>query len=203
MARLFSYVVARDYGFAPNPFFGVCTLATCKPGIRKTAVPGDWIVGTGSKRKSRSGYFVFVMQVSDALTFNDYWERPEFRRKRPNLEAGRRHAFGDNIYFRDGRGRWHQQNSHHSYADGTPNYHNIRNDTGADRVLLGHKFAYWGGDGPEIPVAFRKCYGVDICAGRGYKRWFLACLVDEFAAWFGLLEESGCLGVPLEWRTMR
>src|SRR5712671_5339411 len=33
--RLYSYVVARDFGFAPNPFFGVCTLATCKPDIRK------------------------------------------------------------------------------------------------------------------------------------------------------------------------
>ena len=33
--RLFSYVVARDYGFAPNPFYEMCTLATCKPRIRK------------------------------------------------------------------------------------------------------------------------------------------------------------------------
>jgi hypothetical protein len=42
--------VARDYGFAPNPFFGVCTLATCKPKIRKAAAIGDWVVGTGSSR---------------------------------------------------------------------------------------------------------------------------------------------------------
>src|SRR5262245_31415483 len=44
--RLYSYVVARDYGFAPNPFYGFCTLATCKPDIRRTADIGDWIVGT-------------------------------------------------------------------------------------------------------------------------------------------------------------
>lgn len=37
--------VARDYGFAPNPFFGVCTLATCKPRIRSVAQIGDWVVG--------------------------------------------------------------------------------------------------------------------------------------------------------------
>ena len=47
--RLHSYVVARDYGFAPNPFFGVCTLATCKPKIRSAAKLGDWVMGTGSK----------------------------------------------------------------------------------------------------------------------------------------------------------
>jgi len=30
MPRLFSYVVDHDYGFAPNPSGGFCTLAKCK-----------------------------------------------------------------------------------------------------------------------------------------------------------------------------
>jgi hypothetical protein len=51
--RLFSYVVARDYGFAPNPFHRHCTLATCKPGIRARAAVGDWVIGTGAKTKYR------------------------------------------------------------------------------------------------------------------------------------------------------
>ena len=46
---IYSYVVARDYGFAPNPFYGCCTLATCKPIIRRMAQVGDWVIGTGSK----------------------------------------------------------------------------------------------------------------------------------------------------------
>src|SRR5882762_6472831 len=46
--RLYSYVVARDFGFAPNPFYGFCTLATCKPRIRAHACVGDWVLGTGS-----------------------------------------------------------------------------------------------------------------------------------------------------------
>ena len=37
---LYSYVITRDYGFAPNPFGGICTLATCKPGIRNHAKVG-------------------------------------------------------------------------------------------------------------------------------------------------------------------
>lgn len=54
MVKLFSYVVAEDRGFAPNPTGGYCTLANCKcrhEGIRwrnivELAKVGDWIVGT-------------------------------------------------------------------------------------------------------------------------------------------------------------
>ena len=34
---VYSYIVAYDSGFAPNPFHGTCTLACCKPTIRRTA----------------------------------------------------------------------------------------------------------------------------------------------------------------------
>jgi Nucleotide modification associated domain 2 len=46
---LYSYIVTHDTGFAPNPFFGFCTLACCKPGIRKHADKLDWIVGLTPK----------------------------------------------------------------------------------------------------------------------------------------------------------
>ena len=32
--------MTHDTGFAPNPFFDVLTLATCKPGIRRVSRPG-------------------------------------------------------------------------------------------------------------------------------------------------------------------
>lgn len=32
---VYEYVMTYDTGFAPNPFYGVCTLACCKPKIRK------------------------------------------------------------------------------------------------------------------------------------------------------------------------
>ncbi len=64
--RLFSYIVARDYGFAPNPFYGFCTLATCKPRIRATANVGDWVIGTGSTKYGLNGHIVFVMQVAES-----------------------------------------------------------------------------------------------------------------------------------------
>jgi hypothetical protein len=68
--RLYSYKVARDFGFAPNPFYGLCTLATCKPNIRKAAQVGDWVVGTGSKPNRLEGRLVFAMEVSETLAFD-------------------------------------------------------------------------------------------------------------------------------------
>lgn len=200
MLRLFSYIVARDYGFAPNPFFGVCTLATCKPKIRKTASIEDWIIGTGSSQKGRVGYLVYVMRITETMTFNSYWADGRFQRKKPNLRGSKKQAFGDNIYFRDGSNQWQQQNSHHSYADGSANPPNICNDTKVDRLLLSTDYAYWGGFGPEIPQRFRNHNGLDVCcATQGHKNQFPECLVNGFVTWFRSLDANGYLGAPLDW----
>ena len=197
--RLFSYVIARDYGFAPNPFFGLCTLGTCKPVIRKTASVGDWIIGTGSSRRNRRDYLVYAMCVSEAMTFSEYRNGERFQQKKPNLRGSKKQAFGDNIYVKDARNRWQQQNSHHSYVDGSPNPHNIDNDTKTDRVLLSSNYAYWGGSGPEIPLRFRDWNGFDICVKRGHKCIFPDDLVVDFVTWFQSLNASGFLGAPADW----
>ena len=198
-AKLFSYVVARDYGFAPNPFFGICTLATCKPRIRKTASIGDWVVGTGSSRKNRRGYLVYAMCITETLTFNEYWEDERFQKKKPNLRGSMKQAFGDNIYFLDSPGRWRQQDSHHSYPDGKLNPHNVKNDTQTDRVLLSAEYAYWGGSGPEMPQQFRNHNGLNICAVRNHKCQFPEDLVSDFLVWFRSMDANGYLGAPLDW----
>ena len=104
----------------------------------------------------------------------------------------------DNIYHKNSRGRWDQQDSHHSYAGGVPNPHNIKNDTQTDIILLSKDYAYWGGSGPKIPRRFRNWNGVDICAGRNHKSRFPADLVEEFIAWFRSLDASGFQGTPIE-----
>lgn len=198
--RLFSYVVARDYGFAPNPFYGACTLATCKPEIRKHASVGDWVIGTGSKGKDRQRHLVYVMCVHETMTFNEYWEDGRFQRKKPNLRGSLKQAFGDNIYFLDKEGQWQQLNSHHSYNDGTPNLNNVKNDTQVNRVLFSTEYAYWGNSGPEIPQEFCDYNGVNICCyRRGYKSKFPEELVSDFLTWFRSLDENGYLGTPLDW----
>ena len=191
--KLYSYVVVRDFGFAPNPFYGACTLATCKPTIRRTAQVDDWIIGTGSKAKGRAGRAVFVMQVAETLTYNKYWRDPRFRQKRPNLRGSVKQAFGDNIYRRRS-GKWTQENSHHSLATGKSNRLNIANDTKTDRILVGFNFAYWGGAGPLIPKRLRQ----EICAHRGHKSNFSDATINRFVKWFESLEPRGYLGAPLE-----
>ena len=127
--RLFVYVVVHDTGFAPNPFSGYCTLATCKPGIRRSARVGDWIAGIGSVQRGQEGKLVFAMRVAETMCFDEYWHDTRFVRKRPNRYGGAEQRCGDNIYHRDpGTGHWIQVAGYHSHEDGTPNRDNIRRD---------------------------------------------------------------------------
>jgi len=201
MPKLYSYVVARDYGFAPNPFYGSCTLATCKPRIRKTAQVGDWVVGTGSKTRGRESHIVYAMRISEAMSFDEYWKDFRFQKKKPNLRGSKKQAFGDNIYHRDAKtGRWHQEDSHHSNPDGAPNKGNIVNDTQANRVLVGDDFTYWGGSGPKLPKRLRNYDGRDICGKRNHKNAFPDKMIDEFIVWLRSLREEGYCGEPLDWK---
>lgn len=68
MPRLFTYTIPVDDGAAPNPFNGMCSLAICKPGIRRVAKPDDWIAGLGSKKAPSgdlSGRLVYAMRVEE------------------------------------------------------------------------------------------------------------------------------------------
>ena len=98
---LYSYVIDQDYGFAPNPFYGVCTFATCKPEIRERAAVGDYVAGTGCARRKRRGHLVYFMRVEEITTYDEYWKSPRFERKRPFLRGSKMRAFGDNIYHCD------------------------------------------------------------------------------------------------------
>ena len=201
--KLYSYVVARDYGFAPNPFYGSCTLATCKPGIREQAQLEDWIVGTGSKSYALDGRLVYAFKVDQILTFDQYWTDVRFIAKRPNLTGSLKQAFGDNIYHRRPNTRkWLQENSHHSLPNGRPNPHNVEHDTKADRVLIGTEYVYFGGEGPRIPKRFRGYQGFDVCCQHpGYKCNFPDDLVASFIAWIQSRGVQGYQSRPAEWDT--
>lgn len=201
LPTIYSYVVARDYGFAPNPFHGVCTLATCKPRIRKATAIGDWVVGTGSKGRKRAGFLVYAMKVEEALTFDQYWSDERFLLKRPNLHGSKKIAFGDNIYHRKGEGYdWNQLNSHHTLPDGRINKFNLNTDTSVNRVLISRTFTYWGGHGPAIPQQFRDYKGDDIvCVARNHRSNFSSDLVRDFLSWVEPMTHEGFVGEPLDW----
>lgn len=198
--KLYSYIVRWDFGFAPNPFFGACTLATCKPRIRKKARIGDWIIGTGSKATGLDGRLVFSMCVKETMAFTDYWNDERFQAKKPNFRSGLKWAYGDNIYFRNNKDQWHQAPSHHSNHDGSPNMDNVGRDTSADRVLIGLEFTYWGGNGPKIPEELRFRNGLDlVCKVQGHKCRFPSEAIERFVAWLRCEYQTGYLGEPFEW----
>ena len=199
--KLYSYVVARDFGFAPNPFYQFCTLGTCKPKIRRRAEIGDWIVGTGSKTRNREAYIVFVMKVTEVMSFNCYWSDSRFEQKKSNLRGSKKQAFGDNIYYQNVvTDEWYQLDSHHSHPDGTPNIKNIENDTKVDRVLVSADYIYWGGAGPKIPARYRNFCGFDLCkVGMGHKCRFPDTMIIDFVDWIRSLEDWGYCGTPLDW----
>lgn len=200
---LFSYVVARDYGFAPNPFGNYCTLATCKPDVRGQANVGDWVVGITSKADSLIPRLIYVMRVDEVHTYNTYWSDSRFQYKKPSRVGAVKHLFGDNIYHQDNQGNWVQIDSHHSLEDGNPNMLNIVNDTKSQGVLVSQHFSYWGSNALEIPDNFLDFNGETLLINRGYRRHFSDEFVSYFIQWFESLNTVGFHGAPYMWQSKK
>ena len=168
MSSIFIYVVDRDFGFAPNPFHGMCTLATCKPRIRRAAKIGDWVIGVGGTRLNATGRCIFAMKVTRKIDFNRYWNEVEYRDKRPVRNGSLKMMVGDNIYH-SVEGKWIQLDSHHSHLDGTQNDHNVVKDTSADCVLVSDHFYYFGKSSFLIPAGVLSKLGYR--NGRNHRRF--------------------------------
>jgi len=197
--KLLSYIIDRDFGFAPNPFNGYCTLATCKPKTRNIAKVGDWIVGIGGKNLG-DGYrkLIYAMEVTEKLTFNEYWKDERFELKKPIMNGSLKRAYGDNIYFCED-GQWHQQNSHHSHEDGTPNEKNIKRDTSSNFVLISDHFYYFGDQAKSIPKKFDPYI---IQGGSNHRRIENPVIIKKFCKWIqslveGEIEKNELIGFPV------
>ena len=162
MGRVYIYVVARDFGFAPNPFHGFCTLATCKPRIRRKAEMGDWVIGMGGDRLNATGKCIYAMRVSAKVNFNEYWTNPAYMDKKPVRNGSRKMMVGDNIYyFESGTQKWQQADSHHSNTDGSINIHNLENDTQTDKMLISDHFVFFGTEAPVVPKSLLEAIGYE------------------------------------------
>lgn len=197
---LFVYKMPRDFGFAPNPFHGICTLATCKPKIRRAALPGDWVVGCGSCAKD-SAYrhkIIYAMKVSQKLKFDEYWESEKFKCKRPCLHSSLKNMYGDNIYHKDKlTGVFIQEDSHHSLPNGERNDANYKTDTSADAVLISDLFWYWGKDAVPIPESLKLLRNLP----RDHKRFGESEnkeLFGNLESWLASFVDFGQIGEPIE-----
>lgn len=204
-----------DYGFAPNPFHGICTLACCKSQTRRVATLGDIIVGTTSPTNSVPK-IRYIMRVTGVTSFQNYWESECFESKKVVPRGGEMLRNGDNIYHKcEVSGEWLQEESRHSNGKNQTNFKHRDIDTGVDRVLLSTDFVYFGINAIDIPMEFRhfadNCdlFGdqkpIDLVAitrfGKGYRSHKKICeiaYIRAFEVWFKSLG-NGIKGLPSNW----
>lgn len=197
---VWSYKISRDFGFAPNPFFGFCTVACCKPGVRKGAKVGDLVIGCGSAALNLEGKMIFGMLVEERLTFNEYWEDSRFQRRKPCFNSGRAQMYGDNIYCKVDDGDWSQMDSHHSLDGGGWNQDNADRDLKTDAVLISKHFSYFGNAAIDIPAHLRNFEGDDLYPHiRDYRNGYSAQMQAAILDWYMALPR-GRLGRPNSWK---
>jgi hypothetical protein len=175
MAKLYSYIVTKDRGFAPNPFWGWCTLACCKPMIRRMAQKGDWVAGLTPR--SRGNKLLYAMRITeDPLRFDQYFRDKRFQKKKPHCSSNDpKVKCGDNIYKPRGNDRYRQLPSWHS-DDDRENEEQKKKDLRGEQVLVSREFYYFGSE----PVPLPDKLGELIC-GRGHKCRFSEETIVTFA----------------------
>ena len=203
--RLYSYIMTSDTGFAPNPFHGICTLATCKPVIRRVAKRGDWILGFSGKslrvydkegsRPLGAGKLVYAMVVEEALCWLDYWRKHPEKRPKYGLIEER----GDNIYYRGEDGEWHSVAiSYHKSKRQMIRDLGIKNTKEpSTRVLLSSTFYYFGRKAIILPL--RLNHIIPQPGTRQHKR-FGEKEAREFERWIKSKYTVGIHGDPCDFR---
>ena len=200
-----TYRLDHDLGFAPNPFFGWCTLACCMGPIRKAAALGDVIIGVAGSGKRGLGrihpQLIYWMRVDEALTFDQYWADPRFHKKRPQIPGPQMSMVGDRTYRHEGEGaEWSFDRSMHFAPDAaqTGGGHVVR-DTKVDRVLVSQRYTYWGGSGPAVPNHLLPVFP----GGRGQKCTDGGALLAELHAFIGLTHPLRLVADPADWGNKR
>ena len=172
MPRTYIYKLTSDRGGAPSappPRSGAApllTLSICKPAIRRTAQPGDRIVGLTSQALAQSdGYslnaVIYAAIVGGALDAREYYAVRSPFRHRP-----------DCIY------RFHQMNGRIEHNGRTPlhadpvyqgrdigQYPFYRNG----RTLLCDEFRYLGAEALVIPARLSALQQVSELLGQGHR----------------------------------
>jgi hypothetical protein len=183
---LFTYTIPIDDGAAPNPFRGLCSLAICKPGIRRTARKGDWVAGLGSRAAPSGdlgGRLVYAMCVEEVLSLQEYDRRApaDWPHRIPNtLSADLSERLGDCIY---------------DYSRGAPflrpavhGPENRATDLGGKNVLLSRDFYYFGSRAIPLPDDL-----LPIChQTQGHKSRANAPYFARFVSWLRGLNLLPC-----------
>lgn len=193
---LYTYVVRYDDGKAPNPYWGVCTLAICKPGIRRRARVGDWIVGTGSRHSPLGDVgtsVVYAMQVTDTMTMNEYdgYTKAYLPAKAPLASSSDpRRWVGDSIFDFGKPGVPIRPGSPHGEKDRA-------RDLGGEYVLLSDRFIYFGDQPRRLPDDLLPI----VKGGQGHRSQANEPYLGRFVEWLIALNIpfGSAVGMPQEW----
>ncbi|MCI0591302.1 MAG: hypothetical protein L0Y67_06845 [Gammaproteobacteria bacterium] len=195
-----------DTGFAPNPFHGCCTCATCTPNHmhgRPRLKEGDYIVGIEGvklrkkrqkkrrQNQSASGdCIIYFMKIDVVLTLNCYFNDLRFAKKQCNPNSSSYiERVGDNVYWQsDGHWRWIPDHPHDDEK-------NIKKDTDGNRVFISSCFSYFGDMGIPLPEVLRE----HVPPGKGtkYARHATTGLVKELEG-LGSRCGKGLVGHPID-----
>jgi hypothetical protein len=177
MTEIRSYKMLYDNGFAPNPYAGCLTLATCKPYIRKVHKIGQWLAGFAGVNieKKRFEYVVgaepliFLALINNKIEFKKYYL--QYPQKRDELcpNSDNIYKWVDSAYQR----QITKHKFHNSIAD-------MQKDINPPYCLIADEFYYFGGKAVNVPANIRPNvpknqapYG---CVTEGE-------LMDKFIAW--------------------
>lgn len=190
--KLYSYIVAHDTGFAPNPFWRFCTTACCKPVIRRTANKRDWIVGLSPKRSGNR--IIFAMEVTeDPMPFDQYFKDKRFKKKIPDLtKKDVIYKCGDNIYQPISKDKFKQLPSQHSNGK-KENIENKKHDLGGKNVLISNNFYYFGTKALSLPKNLS-----ELIVGRGHRSRFSEKTNQTFLKFISK-QKKGINNPPFKW----
>lgn len=187
--KLLKYVMTSDTGLAPNPYFGICSLAVCTPNHTNARLDvGDWIVGHSCKATGNK--LIYAMRVTRILTMPEYFKG--YTKKHPKPDGNEVERCGDNVYD-NSSGKWRRLPSPcHNNEDA------FAKDQGKPVFLSEGEESFWYFGGIDdlatrgFPVTFSNLIkdrqGISYVRDRD--------VIDKFVRWLKGYGRSGLIGTP-------
>jgi Nucleotide modification associated domain 2 len=150
--KIYIYTVPVDDGAAPNPYGDICTLAICKPNLRKIAKVDDWIIGLNSKCK-----LIYTMKITTVQTMKEYdsFTKENLKIKVPNKNSKNiQEQMGDSVYDFSNENITLRPSVHSRCTKDM--------DLAGKNVLLSKNFYYFGNQVQKLPKEFDNIVNIDI-----------------------------------------
>jgi len=148
---------------------------------------GDWIVGTTTK--IRGSKLLYAVQISEILSFDNYYLDARFQNKKPEIKGNWQQRVGDNMYYEDKNGNWRQHSTLYHRQEEI-----IRKDLKHPYVFIGRKFYYFGKNAVEFPAEFESL----IWNRQGCKINHEVKVAKNFIEWLQGKHKLGIHGNPLD-----